>query len=317
MLAAIVGFVAFVQLGHHKTYDAPLPNITAASDSATIARGKYLAFGPAHCATCHIPFEKFGDMEAGVEMPLIGGLEFDIPPGKFRSPNLTPHPESGIGNMTDQELARALRYNVKRDHTCLFPFMPFNGLSDDDLMAVISFLRAQPAVEHTVPRSELTFLGKALMAFGAIKPDFPVETPPVRVAVAPTPEYGKYLAQNVANCYGCHTNRDMKTGAFIGEPYAGGMYFEPDKLSQGYGFVTPNLTPHEGTGVMARWDEATFIKRMKSGRVHKGSHMPWGAFSRMDTTDLRAIYAYLRTVKPVENAIAQVVFAPGERPEAP
>ena len=316
LLALVAGFMAYVQLSWQKEYEAPLPEFSALTDSAMIARGKYLAYGPAHCASCHVPMDKVVEVESGLEIPLSGGRELPIPPGKFRAPNLTPHPETGIGNMSDAQLARALRYNVKRDNTCLFPFMPFNGLTDEDLTAVISFLRSQPAVEHDVPKTALSFMGKALMAFGLIKPEFPAQAPPISLVKAPTAEYGKYLAYNVANCYGCHTNRDLKTGEFIGEPFAGGLYFEPDLFSEGYSFTTPNLTPDEETGIMARWSEDQFIARFKAGRVHQGSHMPWGAYSRMDSTDLRALYQFLHSVKAVKNPIDQIVFAPGDRPKS-
>lgn len=315
LVVVIIGFVAFVQLSWDRKYDAPMPEFTASADSVMIARGKYLAFGPAHCSTCHVPMDKIMEVEDGLEIPLSGGWELAIPPGTFRAPNITPDPETGIGNMTDGQLARALRYNVKRDNSCLFPFMPFNGLSDEDLTAVMSFIRSQPAVRHEVPKTEFSFLGKALAACGLIEPEFPAETPPKAVTKEPTAAYGKYLANNVANCNGCHTDRDLKTGAYIGEPFAGGMYMEGDAFSEGMGFVTPNLTPDTETGVMARWTEEIFVSRFKAGRIIRGSHMPWGAFSRMDTTDLQAIYRYLQTVPPVQNRIEKVVFAQGEKPE--
>lgn len=316
LIALTIGLVAFVHLSWEKEYESPLPDFAASTDSVVISRGKYLAFGPAHCATCHVPMDKVAEVEGGLEIPLSGGWELPIPPGTFRAPNLTPDLETGIGNMSDAQLARAMRYNVKRDNTCLFPFMPFNGLSDEDIVAVISFIRSQPPVKHEVPKTELTFMGKALMAFGLIKPEFPAQTPPKSLVKEPTAEYGKYLAYNVANCYGCHTNRDMQTGAFIGEPFAGGMYFPPDVFSEGFSYVAPNLTPDAETGIMARWSEENFVSRFKAGRVHNGSPMPWGAFFRMDTTDLRALYQFLHSVKAVKYPIDQIVFAPGEKPKA-
>lgn len=311
----LIVIVAYVQVFWKKTYDVPLPDIHASSDSAMIARGQYLAFGPAHCATCHVPMDKVAHVEmTGEVIPLSGGWELPLPPGTFRAPNITPDPETGIGNLSDGELARALRYNIKHDNTCLFPFMPFSNLSDEDVTALISYLRSQPPVKHEVAPTELTFLGKALMAFGILKPEFPDGTPPISVKKESTPEYGKYMAISVANCYGCHTDRDLKSGEFIGEPFAGGLYFEPDVFSEGYSFIIPNLTPHAETGIMAEWSEKAFVNRFKAGRVQKGSPMPWGAFSRMDTTDLQAIYKYLKTVTPVENKVEKIVFLPEEKP---
>ncbi len=308
----IVGLVLFVSVTWDKTYEAPLPDFKASTDPAIIARGKHLAFGPAHCATCHIPLDQISELQSGKEMPLIGGLELDIPPGTFRAPNLTPDMETGIGKYSDGQIARALRHMVKHDGRILFPFMPFQELSDEDVVAVISFLRSQKPVNHLVKPSEYKFLGKALLAFGVLKPEGAKNTPPKSVVQDTTIIYGKYIANSVTNCVGCHTERDMKTGEFIGKPFAGGLKFQPDELSFGYSFVTPNLTPDEETGIMAYWNEKTFINRLKGGRVHKGSHMPWESFARMDTVEIKAIYAYLHSLKPVKNKIAKIVFEPGE-----
>lgn len=309
----IVCLVVYVQLSWNKKFEAPYPDITASTDSAVIERGKYLAFGPAHCGTCHVPMDKIVDVENGEIIPLSGGWELAIPPGTFRAPNLTPDEETGIGKFTDGELARTLRYMVGRDNRCIFPFMPFAELSDADLTAIISFLRSQPAVKHEVPRTELSFMGKALVAFGVLTPEGTKGTPPKSVVIDSTAEYGKYIANYVANCVGCHTNRDLKTGKFIGEPFAGGFIMPPDAFSEGYGFVTPNLTPDPETGRITEWDEQTFVNRMKVGRGKSTSPMPWGAFSRMTDLELKAVYRYLKTLAPVKNPVPKTIFAPGEK----
>ncbi|HXH18563.1 MAG TPA: cytochrome c [Chitinophagales bacterium] len=277
-LAAIIIIVfAYIQLTWNKKFDAPYPDIKASADSAVIARGKYLAYGPAHCATCHMPMDKIMHVEnTGEQLPLSGGWELAIPPGTFRAPNLTPDKETGIGNLTDGEIARIMRHMIGADGRCIMPFMPFAEMSDEDLTAIISFLRSQPPVRNEVIRSEFTFLGKAVAAFGMIKPEGTKGNPPKSVPIDSTIEYGKYLANYVANCVGCHTERDMKTGAFIGKPFAGGMAFEPDAFSEGKSFMSPNITPHNGTGVIAAWSEEMFISRFRGGRVQKGSPMPWG-----------------------------------------
>ena len=314
LLFIVAIFVLFVQFSWNKSYaDTPYPDIQASTDPAMIERGRYLAYGPAHCGTCHVPMDRVWAVEDGAQDLLSGGWEMSIPPGTFRAPNLTPHP-TGIGQRTDGELARAMRHMVGYDGRGLFPFMPFQGLSDEDLTAVISFLRSQQPVEHTVVPQEPSFMGKAVLALGLIKPEGPSEPPPARIQQDSTVAYGRYLANFVANCVGCHTDRDLKTGAFIGTPFAGGFYMEPDAFTEGWSFVSPNLTPDPETGVMASWDEATFVERFKDGRLIQGSHMPWGSFSRMDTVDLKALYRYLQSLPPTANAIAKTVYKPGEKP---
>lgn len=313
LIVLIAGILLYIQFTWNKKYDAPYPDIKASTDSAVIARGRYLAFGPAHCGTCHVPLDKIEAVESGLQMPLSGGWHIDIPPGRFTAPNITPDKATGIGNLTDGEIARTLRHSVGSDGRCLIPFMPFQGLSDEDLTAVISFLRSQPAVEHKLAKSQQpTLLGKAVMAFGMIKPEGPMSEPPKSQPIDSTIEYGKYVANFVANCVGCHTDRDMNTGALIGIPFAGGMKMAPDPLLENYAFVTPNLTPDKKTGVIANWDESTFVKRFKTGKIVKHSAMPWGSFSRMNDVELKALYRYLHTLEPTENRIAKTIFPPGD-----
>jgi len=316
VLAVIVSFIAFfvsyVQLSWDKVYDAPYPEISASTDPKIIARGKYLVFGPARCATCHVPMDKIVEVDKGLEIPLSGGWELTIPVGTFRAPNITPDKETGIGNLSDKELARTMRYSVGHDGRVNFPFMPFQEMSDEDLTAVISYLRSQEPVKHEVERSEYTFPGKILSAFGLVPPVQPKSPPPESVAIDATIEYGAYLAHSVADCAGCHTKRDQETGEPTGAPSAGGWHLPPDPLSKGYSFVTPNLTPDKETGIMAYWDEAVFINRFRAGRVYEGSPMPWGAFSRMNEVELKAIYRYLKSLDPVSNKIEKVAYAPGE-----
>jgi mono/diheme cytochrome c family protein len=190
--------------------------------------------------------------------------------------------------------------------------MAFQNLSDEDLIAIISYLRAQPPVKNQVPKSEPSFLGKAIMAFGALKPEQPEKTPPKMIARTVSAEYGEYMAIAVADCYGCHTKRDLQTGAFIGEAFAGGMLFEPDAFTQGYAFISPNLTPDKETGWISSWTEEAFLARITGGRVHKTSPMPWGFYARLDSIETRAIYTYLQTLKPVSQKIEKVIYEPGE-----
>lgn len=305
LVVVIGGLVIYIQTSWKKTYDAPYPEITVSTDSAVIERGAYLAYGLAHCAVCHVPQDKLDLVKAGERIPLSGGWEITIPPGTFRAPNITPDPETGIGNMTDAELARVLRHMVKPDNTVVLPFMPFSGISEDDLVAIVSFLRSQPPVVHKVPDNEFTFLGKAVMAFGLIKPAGPKETPPKSVKRDSTVEYGRYLANYVGDCIGCHTERDLKTGEFLGKPFAGGGTF--DEKGAAHIYISPNLTPDQNSGQMTTWSESQFVNRFRGGRVYADSPMPWELFSRVDDVELKAIYKYLMSLDPVYNKIDKIV----------
>lgn len=305
LLLVAVGFVMTVLVRSNRTFDAPYPDIHASKDSAVLARGKYIVYGLAHCAECHSSLENFVKVEAGEEVPLAGGFNFILPIGVIHSPNITSDEETGIGKLKDEEIARALRYGVRHDGKALLDFMPFYHLSDADLTAVVSYLRTMPPVKNVVPAHEWNFLGKAVNAF-MIKPmgDGKVEEAP---AADTTVAYGKYIAENVANCRGCHTKRNMMNGDYIGAYYSGGHQMElatPEgSFVKDAHITTPNLTPDVETGRMAAWSQEQFVSRFRQGRLILGSPMPWGPFSRMTEMELKAIYKYLRTLEPVKNDI--------------
>jgi mono/diheme cytochrome c family protein len=313
LVLIVTVFVGYVQLSWNKTFDAQYPEITASSDSAVIDRGKYLAFGLSHCAGCHVPMDKIKDVDNGLRIPLSGGWEESLPGlGTFHAPNLTPDPETGIGKLTDKQLARAIRYGVKPDGSLLAPFMLFQEMSDDDLTAVISFLRSQQPVKHKVEPSELEFVGRALVTFGLLKPTGPKFTPPKSAERDSTIAYGKYLANSIGNCRGCHIKMDNK-GRQVGADFSGGGVFPPNAFSEGYGFVSPNLTPDKTTGVITEWSEQQFVDRFKGGRLYKDSPMPWGLFSHTDEVDLKALYKYFHSLEPVSNKVEKTVYTPGEK----
>jgi len=301
--SAVVILLVLVNFRYKRTFEAPYPDIKASTDSAMIARGRYLAYGPAHCSFCHAPMSEFHRVDAGEEVPLKGGFDFQMPFGTMYAPNITPDKETGIGRFTDGEIARSLRYGVRHDGRALVDFMPFYDISDDDLTAIISFLRAQEPVHNPRPEHQYNLLGKVIFSF-VIKPMGDGDVPP-----APVPgvsaAYGEYIANSVANCRGCHTPRDMMTGAYIGAEYSGGNKFEiineDGTIVNGKHIMTPNITPDKETGRMADWSVDDFIKRFRDGRAIPGTPMPWGPFKRMSDVELRALYAYLQTLEPAKS----------------
>ena len=312
ILVAISGIIIYVNLSWKKDFSEQFPvntELKVVSDSATIARGKYLAYGPAHCAHCHVPFERLIDVEKGIEVPFTGGFDLEIPPGKFKSPNITPDPETGIGNKSDGELYRMLRHNVRPNGMASFDFMPFINMSDEDIISIIAYLRSTKPVKSEIINTEYSFMGKALLALEIIKPGIPDDPVLSTVIKESTEEYGRYLAYAVANCRGCHTNRDMKTGEYIGIDYSGGLVFA-DNLTNGWQFTTPNLTNDPETGIIYQWSEEQFVQRMRSGRIYDYSPMPWAAFASMDEVELKAIYRYLKSLDPVANKIDATAIAP-------
>ena len=115
-----------------------------------------------------------------------------------------------------------------------------------------------------------------------------------------TADYGKYLAHYITNCRGCHTNRSLMTGAYIGPEFAGGLKFESSTEKGAY-TVTPNLTPDKETGRITGWSQEQFINRFRQKKIIAASDMPWDQFRTMKDDDLKAIYKYLVSLKPVKN----------------
>jgi len=273
--------------------DRPYPEIKASADTEVIARGKHLVFSSAHCADCHSKINADSLINLGFDVPLTGGVLFDLPVGKIYSRNITPDRETGIGNYSDREIARALRYGVHPDGTVVYDFMPFHNMADEDLAAVISYLRSQKPVRNDVPKHQLNIVGKIVKAF-LIKPVGPAGEVPKKMSVDTSASYGRYLANNVANCNGCHTKRTI-TGEYIGEPFAGGGAM----IEHGIKFLPPNLTP-DSTGRIFTWSKENFMNRFRSGKLIPQSPMPWNSFKRMTDDELKAIYSYLKTIKPVK-----------------
>jgi mono/diheme cytochrome c family protein len=300
-----VSLAAYTELQWDRRFDAPYPEVEASTDPEVIEQGRYLVFGPAHCAACHTPADRHDVLERGEMTDLVGGFEWHLPLGVLRSPNITSDAETGIGRYSDAEISRTLRHGVKPDGRATFPIMEFQNLSDEDLTAIVSYLRSTPPVRQAQPESELTFVGRAVMA-ALIRPSGPSGLPP---AVSPSPgatiERGEYLVNNVANCAGCHSQRSMVDGSYTGPRLAGGspMPLDDDPSTV---LVPPNLTPDPATGQIASWTAEQFIARFRAGKLHEGTHMPWVMYATMSDEDLAAIYGYLMSLDPVENDIGPI-----------
>jgi mono/diheme cytochrome c family protein len=296
VVAAAVGLLMLaLQLGWARRHDAPEPQLHATTDPDVVARGRYLVYGPAACAYCHRPKTDWPALARGEMPPLSGGHEFPLPFGAIFSSNLTADRDTGIGAASDGTIARVLRYGVRRDGRAAVPIMEFQNLSDEDLVAVLSFLRTQPSVHQQPPPHRLTFFGRLLLGV-LMTPQGPTKPPPHASPSGTTVERGEYLANDVAACVSCHTDR--QSGALVGPRFAGGQHmdFAGDTTRV---LVPPNLTPDAATGRIASWSENVFVARFHSGSSSiPETIMPWGAYARMTDDDLRAIYRYLRSLPP-------------------
>jgi mono/diheme cytochrome c family protein len=315
-VVAAIAFAGYVTVTWDKVYDAPLPNVHASTHPEVIARGEYLVYGPARCASCHAPsFNEYLRLADGVKPPLAGGERFELGPlGVVYPKNLTPDPETGIGRYSDAQIARLLRSAVRPDgRATLGPLMPFDRLSETDVTAIISFLRAQPPVRHSIPDNEWSVFGKILRTVHpAFKPRLGLHPPADAPPSAPTHERGEYLARAVSGCADCHTNRLPPTFAIVSPEFSGGLEMEAVRSSPdapGTSYRTPNITPAEGSALSKFADRDTFIARFQhGGRKYAGSPMPWESFSRMTTEDLGALYEFLHSLAPQPGPTGEPMF---------
>jgi cytochrome c553 len=304
-LAGLVGYAAATATSKLQFPDTPAPALAASKDPGVIERGRYLVHGPAHCASCHSVNDRAHPEKLLSNPPLQGGLEFAMGPlGTRYGRNLTSDSETGIGAISDASIARTLRTGVAHDGEVSF-FMRFSAsaLSDDDIVAVISYLRSLSPVKNQVPRGSWGLLGKVLLTY-AMTVEPRAEPPVAHVAPSaePTVERGRYLADQVALCTFCHSKIDMSTIAVTG-PKAGGSDPDPSHgEDEGMEFVAPNLTSHP-TGMTGKLDEDAFVKRLKGGRAHASSIMPWEGFAQTTEVDLRSIYRYLQTLPKVDHDV--------------
>jgi len=302
IVLAITTAAVYVASRQHLRFNAPEPAIAASADTAVIARGHYVVRVVADCAACHGALDQRQAYRNGADVPLSGGYEFKIPPGEFRVRNITPDAETGIGTISDGKIARALRFGVGHDGRALLPFMEMQGLSDEDLAAVISYLRSQPGVRHRVPDHHYNVLGRIVRATVLANPVGPKSPPPPESPRGATVENGSYLAGSVANCWACHTPRNPNTGQLTGTLYGGNPAFTDD-FDPTRTWHPPNLTPDPKTGRSALFTEDQFVDRFHAGRIIPGSPMPWQAYRQMSDDDIRAIYRFLQTLEPVENDV--------------
>lgn len=265
-----------------------------------LERGRYIATALCGCIYCHSQHD-WSAPGTLITPGLEGGgevLPYSDLPGRIVAPNLTPDRETGAGNWTDDQLARAIREGVGHDGRALFPIMPYTHyreMSDEDLASVIVYLRSLPAVRHELPKTEIIFPVKYLIRS---VPE-PV-TSPANDASEPSDlvKRGARLV-NLAGCSDCHTPQ-LNGKSLPGMEFAGGGIF-----SGPWGNVaSANLTP-DPSGI-PYYDEALFLQVMHSGYVKArplSPIMPVMVYANLTDNDLKAIFAYLRTLKPVKHRV--------------
>jgi mono/diheme cytochrome c family protein len=264
-----------------------------------LARGRYLANSVSGCIYCHSEHDWKAEGGPVIEGRLGAGQVFPLAglPGTVVAPNITPDSATGAGSWSDDQLARAIREGIGHDGRTLFPLMPyehFRIMVDEDLASIVVYVRSLPAVRNPLPKTEIVFPVKYLIR----NAPQPVTSPVAAGNSTDSVTRGEYLAQ-ISGCSDCHTLQ--KQGQSIAAlAFAGGF-----ELQGPFGTVTSaNITP-DPSGI-SYYDEKLFIQAMRTGKVGARTLnpiMPWFMMRNMTDDDLEAIFAYLRTQKPVHHRV--------------
>jgi len=255
-----------------------------------VARGKYLVQGILNCEVCHSP--KDWTQHGGPSIPgkELAGQVLPMPglPGTIVAPNLTPDPQTGSANWTDDQIARAIREGVKHDGSTIFPMMPYRAyrdLSDEDLAAVVVYLRSLTPVSNPLPPSQVKFPVNYLVR-SAPEP----VTQPVPAPASDPVSRGKYLVKLGCGCHNASETVQLGGGENLVGPW---------------GNVTSANITSDPSGI-SYYSEAGFIAVLRTGFVgarRLNSIMPFEGFKNLSDDDLKAIFAYLRTVPPVKHRV--------------
>jgi cytochrome c553 len=271
IVLAVAVVYAVTTLAIRKQHALPDSTVRAASDSASLAWGRHLLEAIGKCQECH-------DGDLGGKM-IVDAAAF----GRLPATNITSG-RGGIGDYTDADLERAIRHGVGPDGRPLL-FMPaeaFAAMTDEDLAALMGYLRTVPPVDREQPEPRVGPVARVLYLLGNF-PLLPVEliehdAPRPNPSPGVTVDYGRYLA-TIGGCRGCH-----------GPALAGDA--NPD---------APDIT----VGRIGAWSEEDFFRALREGRRPDGSvidpeKMPWVRSGLMTDDEIRAVWAYVRSLPAAE-----------------
>lgn len=269
-----VGVLAWIGANRpQRVYEVSVTVPDIPVDSTMLARGEHVSniWG---CTDCH------GSNLGGRIL-----LPEDNPVAFISAPNLTRGNGGQATMLTDEDWVRSIRYGLHTDGKPLYamPSKDWTAMSDYDVMSVIRYIQTVEPVDNELYGSYLGPLGYVLAGIGKVNlwdaESIDFTLPPNNTVVkAATVEYGAYIANN---CTGCH-KPNLKGGVHhdVHFPYV------------------PDITM---SGDFGSWSKDQFVTALTTGvrpdgRQMSPLHMPWRAFSHLDTVEIDAIYAYLRSL---------------------
>jgi len=271
----------------------PVPPSPPASD--LVGRGRYLVEGIAACGNCHSGRTAEGEFIPGMEY--AGNFVIEEVPFIANAPNITPDPETGIGNWTDQEIERAIREGISRDGRVMVPPMAypyFRDISSNDMAAIIAYLRSVPAVRNEVPASVAKLPEVLPPSWGP-----PVTEPVPDIPRSDRLAYGRYLTHTLGHCTQCHT--PLVEGVEDFSRIGAGMNIFPRPFGFEWSALAANITQHQTLGIGA-WSDDEIKRAITQGISRDGRRLvPFMAFSyynKISDEDLQLIVEYIKSFPP-------------------
>lgn len=269
---------------------------TALADAPdAVEQGRYLAIA-GNCMSCHTSADG---------QSFAGGVAFETPFGRLYSTNITPDPETGIGQWTLEQFTRALREGVRPDGAHLYPAFPytsFTNVSDADASALFAYLKTVAPVNAPASENELSFPFNQRWLLGLWKTMY-FEPGRYRPDESKSAEWnrGAYLVQGLGHCGACHTPRTFLGAEDPDRAFHGGTYKDKidDKLLD---WSASDLTP--GPNGLGQWQEGEIAQYLHEG--HNARAAVFGGMnevianstSNLTAADTKAIAAYLKSLPP-------------------
>lgn len=260
------------------------------SQAVADGNGRYI-YQAAGCEACHTA--------SGGE-PLAGGRAFDTPFGTFYSPNITPHPEHGIGRWSRQQFIDAIRHGRRPNGGAYFPVFPYPsyaGMTETDAADLFGYLMSRPAVANPNRDHALSWwVGRWMMRPWQWLLLGEPPTPPADEPAAVS--RGRYLVDALGHCGECHSPRS-RLGVLDRDRHLAGNRNGPE------GETVPNITPDRNEGI-GKWSPDDLAYFLETGELpngdYTGGHMTDvidQGTSRLTASDRSAMVAYLRSLPPL------------------
>jgi cytochrome c2 len=306
ILLVIGGAATYIQVRGVPKYKVAIPaelqKLSVPKDSNLVAEGK--RFSTLLCQNCHYSNET---------KKLTGIRMYDVPKafGIIYSRNITQDPVKGIGEWTDGELYYFLRTGIHaKTGQYIPPYMPkFPLLSEQDMYAIIAWLRSDDPMlapdRYELPEIKPSFLIKAL-ANTVMKP---IALPEKAIFAPDTLDkvaLGRYIANNLIGCYGCHSADLTKINALEPEKtpgfYGGGTAMLDEKGEKE--IFTANITMDKETGI-GNWTEEQFIAAVRFCQKPGGGSLryPMLPHTALSDQEVKAMWAYLQTIPKINNKV--------------